>query len=160
METDRTAKYGLYRDLVTIRPTTYRPPGRIPDAVDADDYPPMVPPPWSRPDHDVLADVMRAMQVIALIPPPPPPEVRAGSDQVFKDLADESGIESRAGGAETLGMLGIPVRVTNELPENVIIIGDRVLIRRGIGDWITFPLSALEYDADVTAQPARTYRAP
>jgi hypothetical protein len=143
METDRTAKYGLYRDLVTIRPTTYRPPGRIPDAVDADDYPPMVPPPWSRPDRDVLADVMRAMQVIALIPPPP--EVRAGSE---------------AGGAETLGMMGIPVRVTNELPENVIIIGDRVLIRRGIGDWITFPLSALEYDADVTAQPARTYRAP
>lgn len=160
METDRTAKYGLYRDLVTVRPTTYRPPDRVPAAVNADDYPPMDPPPWSRPDHDVKTDVMRAARILGLVAMLPPPEVRAGSDQVLKDLADESWIESQVGGVETLGMLGISVRVTSELPENVVMIGNWVLMRRQVGDWITFPLSALDYDGDITAQPARPFRAP
>jgi hypothetical protein len=125
-----------------------------------DDYPPMTAPPWGRHDHDVMADLMRAVRVLGMAPAPPLPDVRAGSDQVFRDLASESGIQTSTGGAETLAMLGIPVRVTTELPENVVIIGDRVLMRRQRGDWITFPLSVLDYDGNATAEHVRAFRAP
>lgn len=93
-----------------------------------------------------MGDLMRAVRIIGLAAPKPLPVVRCGDADTFRSMVTEAGIQIResTGGLDAAALMGIPVRVDPSLPENVVIVGDRVLMRRGIGDWITFPLSALD----------------
>jgi hypothetical protein len=107
--------------------------------------------PWNDPGHDVRADVERWSWVMKMLPRPERPEVRVGSEQIVRDMAEDSGIEMRDTGPDdpwhgTTALLGIPIHVDDRLPENVIIVGTRVMMRRQDGTWITFPLSSLEVD--------------